>query len=282
MSDQVENDDDLLLDTVEEDDASDIDLDSDDEQLDDDAQPEEDDSEELEHDGQKFKIPKALKPLAMMQADYTQKTQALAEQRKAFEAETAQKQATIQQNLQDVARVVSIDQRLQQFQNLNWQAVSENDPLQAQQLMIERQQLMESRQQIVGTISQRDQQRAFEAQQQFEIARNEGLKVLERELPNWGAPLARQIMEFAQSDLGYSAQELQTITDPRIVKTLHAAMVGHRVLNKQKAGTAKAPATQPTPVKTVGKSSPATKNPERMSTDEWMKSRNQQLRKNKR
>lgn len=284
MSDQVENDDDLLLDTVEEDDVSDIDLDSDDEQLDDDALPEEveDDTEELEHDGQKYKIPKALKPLVMMQADYTQKTQALSEQRKAFEAETAQKQATIQQNLHDVARVVTIDQRLQQFQNLNWQAVSANDPLQAQQLMIERQQLIESRQQIVGVISQRDQQQAFEAQQQFETARNEGLKVLEKELPGWGAEMADKITSFAHKELGVPLENLSRVVDPVVIKALHLAMIGHQVVNK-KAIPAKKAITPATPVKTVGKSgSPATKNPERMSTDEWMRSRNQQLRKNKR
>ena len=85
-----------------------------DDQLDDEA-PEEDDSEELEHDGQKYKLPKALKPLLMMQADYTQKTQALAEQRKAFEAEAAQKQQLMQQNIQEVAQIVNIDQQLQQY-----------------------------------------------------------------------------------------------------------------------------------------------------------------------
>ena len=283
MSDQVENDDDLLLDTVEEDDVSDIDLDSDDEQLDDDGQPddsEDDDTEELEHDGQKYKIPKALKPLVLMQADYTQKTQALAEQRKAFEAETAQKQAHFQQNVNEIARIVNIDQRLNQFQNLNWQAVSENDPLQAQQLMIERQQLMEQRQQIVLTISQREQQQqAFTQQQQHELL-VKGNEQLAKEIPNWGADMARQVMTFSKNQLGFSDQELNGISDPRVVKLLHAAMIG---VGKQKAIVAKKPATQPVPVKTVGKSgSPANKNPERMSTDDFMKFRNQQLRKNKR
>jgi len=284
MSDQVENDDDLLFDTVEDDDASDIDLDSDDEQLDDDAQSEEDDDEEeIEHDGQKYKVPKALKPALMMQADYTQKTQALAEQRKSFEAQQAQLQTVLRENVQEVARVMQIDERLQQFQQVNWQALSAQDPHQAQQLWFEFQGLKETRQTTISKMQQSEAQAEQARNAQLSKASAEGHAVLSKELPGWGADMAAKILDFGHKELGYEVEHLQAITDPRIIKTLHAAMIGHQVMSKQKAGMTKAPATPAAPVKTVGKSgSPVAKSLERMSPDEFMKARNQQLRKNKR
>jgi hypothetical protein len=281
-NDQVEG---VEPDAVDEDDTqleTDLEQESDEEQSDDESQSDDDD-EEVEHDGQKYKIPKALKPLVMMQADYTQKTQALAESRKAFEAETAQKQQSIQQNIRDVAKVVAIDERLQQFQQVNWQAISNEDPLQAQQLWFEFQNLKETKTQTLDQIRRNDAQAQQARTAYIAKASEEGNAILSKELPGWGKEMATNIMTFANKELGYSVEDLQTITDPRIVKTLHAAMIGHQVLNKQKTGVAKKPVTPAVPVKTVGKSgSPASKNPERMSTEEFMKYRNQQLRKNKR
>jgi hypothetical protein len=272
-----ENDQVDVLDTETVDDVTDESQESLDDQLDDEALPEEDDSEELEHDGQKYKLPKALKPLLMMQADYTQKTQALAEQRKALEVEASQQQARINQNLQEVAQIVNIDQQLQQLQNVNWQQLSDNDPLQAQQLWFKFQQLKDARGQIVSTISQREQQLKEQAQQAQAQALQQGNEQLAKDIPGWGAEKAKQILDFAQAELGYSMHELQNITDPRIVKTLHAAMIGQQVLKKQAK-----PKVDAKPVKTVGKGSPATKDPSRMSTEEWMRSRSEQIRKQKR
>jgi hypothetical protein len=279
-NDQVEG---LEPEAVEEEDDTQIEseLDSDDEQPEEDSEPEEDDEEELEHDGQKYKVPKALKPLLMMQADYTQKTQSLAEQRKAFEAQQAQMQTVLRENVQEVARVMQIDERLQQFQQVNWQALSNQDPLQAQQLWFEFQGLKESRQTTISKMQQNEAQAEQARNEQLSRASAEGHAVLSKELPGWGSEMAAKILDFGVKELGYEADHLKTITDPRIIKTLHAAMIGHQVLSN-KATQTKKPTTPATPVKTVGKSAPATKNPERMTTDEWMKSRNQQLRKKQR
>ena len=44
--------------------------------------PTEEELEEIEREGQKYKIPKALKNEFLMHKDYTQKTQSLAEEKK--------------------------------------------------------------------------------------------------------------------------------------------------------------------------------------------------------
>src|SRR5262245_52574677 len=51
--------------------------------VDNESGPEPEESEEIEHDGRKYLVPKALRPLLLMQADYTRKTQEVAEQRRA-------------------------------------------------------------------------------------------------------------------------------------------------------------------------------------------------------
>jgi hypothetical protein len=61
-----------------------------------DAPPEvetsDDDSEEVDYEGEKYKLPKKLKDALLRQQDYTQKTQQVAEQRRAIEAQAQQVQ----------------------------------------------------------------------------------------------------------------------------------------------------------------------------------------------
>src|SRR3990167_6068838 len=88
--------------------------------------------EEIEHDGEKFKVPKKLKDAFLRQADYTRKTQEVSETKRQLEAREnelkqhfEQRQAQIQaqtefqqKHIEDVAKVVSIDQRLKQLASL--------------------------------------------------------------------------------------------------------------------------------------------------------------------
>ena len=54
--------------------------------------PVDEDAEEAEYDGKKFTGPKGIKEAILRQADYTRKTQEVAEQRKQVEAQAAQVQ----------------------------------------------------------------------------------------------------------------------------------------------------------------------------------------------
>ena len=67
-----------LLDTTDES----PDEGSDEEVREDDAETQPEDDEEVEYEGKTYKVPKELKGALMKNADYTQKTQEVAEQRK--------------------------------------------------------------------------------------------------------------------------------------------------------------------------------------------------------
>lgn len=246
------------------------------------ATNQDDDSEEVEKEGQKYRIPKALKSEFLMQQDYTRKTQEVAELRRAAEAERTQFQQANAQQVQAMATVVAIDQQLNQFQSLDWQQLSNQDPVQAQQLWMQFSQLKDARQQAAGQVQQMEQQRAFEAQQTTAKQIEEGNAVLKRDIPNWGPEVAQQINAFAAKEFGFQPRELQQVIDPRVVKVLHAAMVGAQLVKKQQEGTqsSQQPAAKPV-TKVGGNNAPARRDMNAMPIGDWMKARSEQLRKSK-
>ena len=97
----------------------------------------------LTHNGEEIeKDETEVIALAQQGFDYTQKTQKLAEDRRHVEElsqtlkvqETTFKQQVDAQNalIGDIAKATAIDQQLSQYQNLDWQALSNTDPVEAQ------------------------------------------------------------------------------------------------------------------------------------------------------
>src|SRR5690348_3643336 len=76
----------------------------------------------IEFDGKQYQVPKAIKPGYMMQADYTRKTQEVANQRRELEQAkerlTQQTHAT-QEEMTARAAAVVIDAQLQQYAQVN-------------------------------------------------------------------------------------------------------------------------------------------------------------------
>jgi len=247
------------------------------------VQPEpEDDSEEVEHEGQKYRIPKAVKPLLMMQQDYTRKTQEVAEQRRALEQHQqviAQQAQFMQENIREVAQLQSLDERLAQYQQVDWNVLEAQDPFRAQQAFREFTLLRDQRANLAQQLAAKEHQRSQETQRERAKRLEEANSVLAREIKGWGPDLAAKLSEFGEKQ-GFSKAELAHVDDPRVIKILHAAFVGSQLLNKQLSAAKAAPQPAATPVPTVGKgSAPAAKDPSRMSTDEWMRWRDQQARK---
>ena len=99
--------------------------------LGDDSVDPQDDSEEIEHEGRKYLVPSALKPLLLMQADYTRKTQEVAEQRRAVQAERQALHQTSQAELDAYAHATTLAGRLAQYQQVDWRAWHDSDPFAA-------------------------------------------------------------------------------------------------------------------------------------------------------
>ena len=211
--------------------------------------------------GSKESIEK-LKSERLMQADYTRKTQDVAETRKSLEAERTQFQETAkshQEYIREVAQVVAVDERLAQFAQVNWQALNQQDPVQAQALHIEFTQLQARRGQLVGTLTQKQQQRQLEAQQIDAKRANEAEAVVMREIKDWGPEKHRQFMEYGKkSGLEPESVRKMLIEFPQAAKFLDKALTYDKVL----AQRVKKPMTEPAaPVTRVGGGAAASTKP---------------------
>jgi len=171
--------------------------------------------------------------LAQQGLDYTQKTQQVAEQRKELEAYAesikAQEQAFQEQMqlnnvlIEDVAKITSLDQQLNQYANVNWQQLSDNDFVEAQKLFFTYNQLQTERSQLVSQFEAKKQQVVQKQSQLMAEKIAKGKEILAKEIPNW-SPETNQALLSTGKDYGFSDAELNSIVDPRHVKVLHDAM----------------------------------------------------------
>jgi hypothetical protein len=227
--------------------------------------------EEVEYEGKKYALPPELKDAILRQADYTRKTQELAQTRQQAEQTFAQQQARIEAeraNIQAVARLTALDERLQQYAGVDWDSLSQSNNELAQREFMKYQQLKDSRQQFVAQIQQHEGQRAMQEQQETARQLQEANEALSREIKGWSPDYAQSLREVAKS-LGAKEEQLNGIREPWIVKALHAQKVLAEMTKK--AGAA-APAVAAKPVRTIsGGNAKATVDPDKMSIEDWMR-----------
>jgi len=171
--------------------------------------------------------------LAQQGLDYTQKTQQVAEQRKELEAYAEQikmqEQAFQEQTqlnnvlIEDVAKITSLDQQLNQYANVNWQELSDSDFVEAQKHFFTYNQLQQQRSQLVSQFEAKKQQVVHQQTQLMSEKIAKGKEVLAKEIPGWSQETTQQLVSVGK-EYGFSDAELNSIVDPRHVKVLHDAM----------------------------------------------------------
>ena len=177
-------------------------------------------------------------------ADYTKKTQKLAEERKAVEAERAKIQEATKLRDQYAQRLQMMEQFLQQ-QNKgeNLEALKESDPIGyavkvAEQAQREKQ--LAILQQEQQRIAQQQQAEQSERLQQHLAEESQKLTSL---IPGYGDPKAgdqirKDIREYAKS-IGWSDQELANLYDSRAVLSLYQGMKYAKLQSNKPAITKK-------------------------------------------
>ena len=243
------------------------------------SDPIEEEFDEVDYDGKKYSVPKELKDAFLRQSDYTRKTQEVAEQRRAIEQQALQVRQELeiqQRHIETHAQLVSIDNTLKQFDNVDWQAYSDQDPVAAQKSWFTYQQMQQTRNDLTQKISQAEQQRQFQTQQSIARQLEEGHKELAREIKGWSPEKAKELKSYALKT-GLSESQVAGITDPKAVQVLHKAYLYDQMMSK----AVKKPETdiKPTPVTKVGQKAGSTKDPDKMTTEEWVKWRDSSLRK---
>lgn len=192
--------------------------------------------------------------LAQQGLDYTKKTQEVAEQRKALEeyAQTIQVQEqkfneALQLNqalISEVAQLTNIDNQLAQFNDVNWQELSDNDFVEAQKLFFTYNQLQQQRANLAQDLGQKQQQLQAQQAQSVQERVAKGKEILAKEIPNWSRETSQAIITTGK-EYGFTDDELGMIVDPRHVKVLHDAMQWRKL---QSNSTVKNKVSQAKPV----------------------------------
>lgn len=194
-------------------------------------------------------------------ADYTKKSQALAEQRKAIEAERVHLEQVKQERQAYAQKLQALNQFLgQQNQGENLEALKEVDPIGYAVKVAERSE-RDKQLAIVRAEQQRiAQQQQAEQQQSLQRHIASEAEKLNASIPELATPkgdeVRKQIREYAKSQ-GWSDQELSSVYDHRAVLTLYKAMKFEQ-LQKSKPEIQKKVQQAPKMLKS-GTSAPATK-----------------------
>jgi hypothetical protein len=218
-----------------------------------------------------------------MQADYTRKTQELADQRKAVEATLAQVSQVTQQEQAAMVALGVIDTQLAEYNDIDWTAWDQADPQSSQNARLQLLMLKNQRQEVAGQYAQAQQQRQFMTQQETAKQLEQGQRELAAKIPGWGQEKATALQSHAIEAYGFSPQDLATVVDPRMIQVLHDAYQFRQASKTQQA--AKKVATQQAvqPAAKVQGGKPALRPlDDRMPAEDWVKQRNEQLAKRNR
>ncbi len=243
---------------------------------------------EVEIDGKLYVVPAELKDGYLMRSDYTRKTMELAEQSKGVDATKAELETQSQQLEQfgkmqqvhaaDIGVVVNAAETLKQFDQVDWQALYNEDPDQFHQLRMQRDNLKDSAGQAQQRIAQRNKQIAEAQRQQVITVRDTNLAKLKAVIPEWTPEYETKLTSHL-AERGFSKAEFDSLNyHPGGMELIQDAM-RYRELLKQRAKP-KPKEVDPKPaVRLKAKSNPASKDPDKMSAEDWMAWRNTQLEK---
>lgn len=215
-----------------------------------------------------------------MHGDYTRKTQSLAEERRqiaaqaeAWQAEKAAEEAAFQERV----KLSQVQEAVKQYEALDWQSFHAQNAEEAQRQFMQYTMLKGKAQELEQTVSAKKQEVLTRQQQMREQVLTAANDYLRQQIPDWSPTKAQQIRSAGTDVYGFKAEELASVVDPRFVRVMHDAMLYRKSLEKASKPVEQKP--QPQPVRKVGSSAPAAKDPDKMSTEEWMKWRNAQVRK---
>lgn len=252
------------------------------------SQEQTEEDEEIEIGGKKVAMPKSIaaeiKAGTMRNADYTQKTQAVAAERKAVEAEreqVRQQAEQSQQYIKEVAKVHALDDQLEQYKALDWNALSDEDPAGAQKLHFQYQALQQRRNEAAQAVTQKQNEHALNEQQATAKQVQEAEAYVQREITGWTPERGSVVNAYATAEGMKMDQAFAKliIQQPALLKIMDKAEKFDQLVKKQ-AMKPKAPTAPPAPVTRVSAArASAAKDPAKMTDAEFFKHREEQRRK---
>lgn len=240
-----------------------------------------DDCFEVEHEGQVYRLPGALKGGFLRRADYTRKTQQLAAHRKTLEAERAALAAHVQAvhaASVDGAQLAALDHQLAELNGVDWDAFAAHDPQRAQALWARFQEMAQARDALAQAVAHHASRKQLQAAREAAERMAQTGRILGQEIDGWSPELAGKLVDYAQGH-GVTLDELGAADDPRVWRILHRAWQGDQAAQREDASKAVAQAQSVRPAVMVSGAAAASGGVrDDLATKEWMKRRNDAVR----
>lgn len=241
------------------------------------GQDELDDSEDINFNGKDYKLPKEIADaVKSMRADYTHKTEDVAAQRREIEA----KAQFLRGFEQEAIQLETAKSTLQQYRQIDWNVLNENDPIKAQQLMAQYVQLRDQVGELESTVAQKRDFMHHAEQQEIAKRMQESETILKRDIKEWSPELESKLQRFAIDRFGFDSEDVKrSKADSRLYKLIHLAFVGEQVLKGKSQNQAK---PQLKPVTTLkARNGKVSKDPSEMNDVEFAKWRQEQIKQRK-
>jgi hypothetical protein len=226
--------------------------------------------EEVEYEGAKYKVPAPLKDALLRQADYTQKTMTLAEERRAVEAQRSQileAQQLSRAEINAFSELNVLNTQLADFEGVDWTQLDHSDP-QVQHAKGVRDELARKHQVLSAQINQHLTAKQARAQQETAKEREATDAAMSKIVKDWNPEKRSQFEAFAVSQ-GIPA-EYAGQAGPAEMKIIRLAMIGAQA-EQQRVAALKAAAnakTQPAPELGAGAGS-GTSDPDAMTPAQY-------------
>lgn len=210
--------------------------------------------EDFEWNGKVLKAPKGLKDGVLMHADYTKKTQEVADRRReleAYEQQVVQQARASEEELTARATLVHLDTQLKQYENVDWDRWEAEDPLAAGQGWRRFQSMEKQKEATANELAAKQYQRTEQAKQETAKRLQETAEYAKK-LPGWTPDVGQEIRDLAEKQWGIPFEALQENITPQFYDILYHARIGLRALQKQTTASKTPPQLQAKPLTVVG------------------------------
>lgn len=187
------------------------------------AEPEEE-LAEVEYEGKTYKVPPELEKAVLRQADYSRKMNEVSAKEKDYAQRLEYIEAldqTVDKRVEVMAEIRALDERIKAYEGIDWAAAKRDTPGEAAMAAVELLELKQARQQAGDKAGSIEREFLEGKNKLLSEKRADMVKVLSEKLPGWGDELGTKITQHAISK-GWTAEELQTLTNPKVVMALEA------------------------------------------------------------
>lgn len=230
-------------------------------------------------------IRSALKNLEKsLNKGWTEKNMRLAEERRiaAAQQEEARQSGEIQKTtLKELGKLEALQEQISEYDNVDWSKWAQSDPETANRAFMTFQGIQRQHAKLDADVKQKQDQERGRQQHQASVWLQQSEATLQAAIRDWSPEKGRSISKFVSetyltTNTPMDSGALQAVSwHPGLVQMAHEAMLYRDSL---KRASAKEQPTPVTPVSKVKGAAPVgAKDPSKMTDDEWLAWRNQDL-----